>query len=296
MDEQKQRNKKNKKTKKDDASRKGNNNSMTKNLEKKELPSVHKKITKKDERPQISMKGALLSNLIVGLSAAGVYFPLEFIITKPLLGLSGYYRHVLVTLICFVFIPIFYLTIFHLISGKARYYFITTKEGLRSKKILSSLLQGIFMHAGIFYPWIVLSQKFMSNVDALSYYLPKTIDWFSWLFFVALNVIMFEFYSKAFVQLQFSKAKEALFLFKKRIKIPGGYFLGFILQNLYWLGGHVQEFFWLKNYLGVVNSICFIVVSGILTGLTVWKTQNIFGVTFGHVLLNVLVTLTYAIN
>ncbi|MBD3193126.1 MAG: hypothetical protein GF308_21010 [Candidatus Heimdallarchaeota archaeon] len=295
MNEEKTRVQKNEKAKEINTSNTGAPTITTTNIDENKQ-RTNNIINEKEEQPQISMKEAIFSNLIVGIFAASVYFPLEFVITVPLLGLSGYYRHVLVTLICFVLIPLIYLTGFRLIRRKKNYYFTTTREGLRPKKIISSLLQGIFMHAGIFYPWIVISQKFLPNVKTLSYFLPKPIDWFLWLFFVALNVIMFEFYSKAFVQLQFSKAKGSILLIKKRITIHGGYLLGFILQNLVWLGGHVQEFFWLKDYLGVANSICFILVSGILTGLTVWKTQNIFGVTFGHILLNVLVTLTYAFN
>ena len=119
-------------------------------------------------------------------------------------------------------------------------------------------------------------------------------DWVLQITFFAINVIMFEYYSKAFIQLQFTEAKGAISLLGGKITIKGGKWLGFGLQNIAWLGGHVQEFLWLQDYLGVVNALFFIIISGVLTGLTVLKTENIFGVAVGHVLLNVFVLVTYA--
>lgn len=242
---------------------------------------------------QISLKEAVIANLIVGILALSIYFPVEFSGNFYLLN-ERYYFHVLLSLICFVMLPTIYLTIYQIKTRKARYFFTSTQKGLSTRKIISSLIQGLAMHAGIFFPWVLLTQKFSTSVDSLSYYLPTTKDWVLQLVFFTLNVLMFEFYSKAFIQIQFTEAKGELLLFNGKLKIKGGKWLGFILQNLVWLGGHVQEFFWLKDYLGPINAIFFILVSGILTGLTVLETENFFGVVVGHVLLNVLLTITYA--
>ncbi|MHA1557509.1 MAG: hypothetical protein ACTSPM_11320, partial [Candidatus Heimdallarchaeota archaeon] len=188
-----------------------------------------------------------------------------------------------------------YLAIFQIKTGKAKYFFLATKKGMSSKKIISSLIQGCVMHAGLFYPWILLSKKYITNVNPIRYFLFGPGEWIALMSFFALNVIVFEFYSKAFIQIQFSQAKGSLKLFNGALEIKSGKILGFILQNIAWLGGHIQEFFWLRDYIGVVNSIFFIIVSGVLTGLTVMETENIFGVSFGHVLLNVLIIATYAV-
>lgn len=242
---------------------------------------------------ELSLKDALIANIIIGIIALAIYFPVEYLGHFEILD-SEYYFHVVLTLICFVIVPIIYLTIFQIKTGKAKYFFMATKKGMSSKKIISSLVQGCVMHAGLFYPWILLSQKYMTNVHRLSYFLIKPGEWIALISFFAINVLVFEFYSKAFIQIQFSQAKGSLKLFNGALEIKSGKMLGFILQNIAWLGGHIQEFFWLRDYIGVVNSIFFIIVSGVLTGITVMETENIFGVSVGHVLLNVLIIVTYA--
>lgn len=245
-----------------------------------------------DESSPFSLKEAIIANVIVGIIALAIYFPVEFLSYAHIFN-ERYYFHVVLSLICFVILPMIYLVIYQLKTKKMKYFFISTEKGLKPKKIISSLIQGIVMHAGIFYPWILLTQKYSGKVVPLVYYLSSANDWALQLTFFALNVIMFEFYSKAFIQIQFTESKGALELFNGFITIKGGKWLGFILQNCVWIGGHIQEFFWLKDYLGSVNAIFFIIISGILTGLTVLETGNIFGVTVGHVLLNVLLTVTY---
>ncbi|MFW9924750.1 MAG: hypothetical protein ACFFDW_15825 [Candidatus Thorarchaeota archaeon] len=246
-----------------------------------------------DKHSDLSLKQAVINNIVVGIIALAIYFPIEFYGHFEIMH-DQYFFHVVLSLIAFVAIPIIYLTIFQWKTKKAKYFFVTTKKGLQPKKIISSLLQGIAMHAGLFYPWILLAQKYLKGVNSLHYFLINPMDWFYQIMFFALNVLMFEYYSKAFIQLQFTEAKGSLRLFGGAIEIKSGKWLGFILQNIAWLGGHIQEFFWLQDYIGVVNAVFFILVSGILTGLTVLESENIFGVSLGHVLLNIFVLVTYA--
>ncbi len=247
-----------------------------------------------DKTSELNLKDAVIANIIVGVIALAIYFPVEYLGHFEILG-SEYYFHVVLMFVCFAVVPIIYLAIFQIKTGKAKYFFLATKKGMSSKKIISSLIQGCVMHAGLFYPWILLSQKYMTNVNPIRYFLFGPGEWIALMSFFALNVIVFEFYSKAFIQIQFSQAKGSLKLFNGALEIKSGKMLGFILQNIAWLGGHIQEFFWLRDYIGVANSIFFIIVSGVLTGLTVMETENIFGVSFGHVLLNVLIIATYAV-
>ncbi|MEA2071057.1 MAG: hypothetical protein U9O98_07175 [Asgard group archaeon] len=240
----------------------------------------------------LSLKQASFNNIIVGSIALTIYFPIEFYYTGQILH-SRYYFHVMLTVGCFLLLPLLYLTFFYIKTGNFGCYFLATKKGLTTPKIISSLAQGIAMHAGIFYPWILLSQKYLSDVTPLNYYLPDAQAWVIHLLFYALNVLMFEYYSKAFVQLQFTEATSQVSLYKGKIQIKGGKWLGFILQNLVWLAGHIQEYFWLDDYIGSINAVFFILVSGILTGLTVLETENIFGVAIGHVLLNLLIMISF---
>ena len=241
---------------------------------------------------KVTLQQVIIGNVIVGGIALAIYFPSEFLSNFSIFG-EKYYFHALLTFICFTILPIIYLLLFQVKFGKVKYFFMATTRGITKKNILTSLLYGIGMHAGIFYPWILLSQRYLENVQKIQYFLPTATDWFWQIFFVALNVIMFEYYSKAFIQLQFSEASGSLSILKK-IQIKGGKLIGFILQFIVWMAGHGQELTWLPNYMGLVNAIFFIIVSGLLTGLTVLKTENIFGVTLGHILLNVFVTITYS--
>ncbi len=247
-----------------------------------------------DKTSELSLKDAVIANIIVGVIALAIYFPVEYLGHFEIFQ-NEYYFHVVLSVVCFVIVPVIYLVIFQLKTGKAKYFFLATEKGMSPKKIISSLVQGCVMHAGLFYPWILLSQKYMTNVNNIRYFLFEPGEWIALISFFAINVIVFEFYSKAFIQIQFSQAKGSLKLFKGALEIKSGKILGFILQNIAWLGGHIQEFFWLRDYIGTVNSIIFIIVSGVLTGLTVMETENIFGVSIGHVLLNVLIIVTYAV-
>jgi len=259
--------------------------------------------TKKDEsgissepsEKKVTLKQAIIANLIVAPIALGIY--LGFELTGPYYLLNEtYYFHALLSFCCFFVLPVLYQIIFHIITGRAKYLFFTTRKGLEPKNVLNSLLQGCAMHAGLFFPWVALAQIYLADkVNSLefAYFLPKPMDWFYHILFVALNVMMFEYYSKAFVQIQFSEAEGAISLFRGKLVISGGKKLGLVLTNILWIFGHIPEFLWLQYDIGPVNAVFFILIAGILTSYTVWHTENIFGVTIGHVLLNVLITVAY---
>ncbi|NHJ32624.1 MAG: hypothetical protein FK732_07165 [Asgard group archaeon] len=245
----------------------------------------------KESDPRITIKQAILANLIVGPIALAVYFPLELGGFR-ILG-DEYFFHALLSFICFAIIPCIYLVFFQIKTGKGFFFFMTTRKGLKPRNIISSLIQGLAMHAGIFFPWVVLSQKYIENVYPLFYFLSNAQEWFWWIFFISLNVIMFEFYSKAFIQIQFSEIQNEFTILGRRITLKDGKFLGFMLQFAVWMFGHIQELMWLPTYIGQVNAVFFIIVSGVLTGWTVYRTENIFGVTLGHIMLNVFIAITF---
>ncbi|HUT80853.1 MAG TPA: hypothetical protein VMZ29_06600 [Candidatus Bathyarchaeia archaeon] len=250
------------------------------------------KVAKPDNDLQITIKQAIINNLIIGPIALAIYFPFEFLGPFQILN-SEYYFHALISFISFAVVPLVYLVVFQKITGRARYYFLGTKTGFTKKKVISSILQGILMHAGIFFPWVVISQKYIPGVQHLIYFIANPTDWFWQIFFVTLNVIMFEYYSKSFIQIQLAEAKGSFTILKKKIEFQKEKMLGFCLQYIVWIGGHWLEMSWLPDYLGIKNAMFFIIVSGLLTGYTVYKTENIIGVTLGHVLLNVFLMVTY---
>lgn len=255
------------------------------------------KVLKTESPIDISLKEAIINNLIVGPIALILYFALTYSGNFEILN-SEYNFHAVLTFCCFAVLPLLYTAIFQLVTRRAKYLFLGTKKGLTPKKVISSLVQGVAMHAGIFYPWVVLAQKYVPDVRSLRlmymFGFDTPLDWFINMSFIAINVMMFEIYSKAFIQLQFAEAKGSIRLFNDRIVIRGGKRLGFILQFLVWMGGHWLEMTWLPDYMGFTNALFFIIMSGLLTGYTVYKTENIFGVTLGHILLNVFIIAHFA--
>jgi hypothetical protein len=263
--------------------------------EKKGKKNLEKETGRKEERERkVTIKEAVLGNFIVGLLAASIYLPIELTGVDIIPG-EEYYSHVLLTTICFVVMPIGYLIGYGMLTKKKHRLFLTTKKGMKGKKIISSLMQGILMHAGLFYPWVVLTQKFCPTVEKLCYWFNDPGEGAIYLVIVAVNVIMFEYYSKAFVQLQFMEGTGKIELLGGKITLQGGKKMGLGLQIAAWLIGHIQELLWLQKYLGWGNAAAFIIVSGVLTGITVMETENILGVTVGHILLNVLLVVTFSI-
>jgi len=243
-----------------------------------------------------SLKEAIKANLIVGTIALVIFFPLKYLATFEIMG-SSYYFHATLTFLCFTTVPVLYLIITQLIKTKRiQTLFLSTRTGRSRKNVLKSLLQGLGMHAGIFYPWITLANRNVPGVSSLDFWyfhLNTPIDWFREILFISLNIIMFEYYSKAFVQLQFTEAAGALILGRGKRVLKVGKRGAFLLQFIVWMGGHWLEFTWLPDVMGLANAIAFITLSGLLTGLTVYDTENIFGVTIGHIMLNILVMITF---
>jgi hypothetical protein len=245
-----------------------------------------------EEKGLVDFSFAILANIIVGPIALALYFPLDG--NYRILG-NDYFFHALLTFVCFTALPFLYLLIEQPLRRKNNFFFLSTRKGLTPKKIVSSLVQGVLMHAGIFYPWVVLAQKYVPGVIRLRYFFFQPGDWALYLFFVTLNVIMFEYYSKGFIQLQLEQA-----ISKIKFRLPWdarkiGKMSAFVVQFIVWMGGHWLELTWLPQYMGFVNAFFFVLVSGVLTGYTVYKTENIFGVTVGHILLNVFITATYKV-
>jgi len=258
--------------------------------------SVGLKVTKQDNGLKVTLKQAIIANIIVGPIALAIYFPLTYLGSFRILK-SEYYFHALLTFICFAIVPLIYLIIFQIKTGRAKYLFFGTKKGFSRRNIFDSFFQGIVMHWGIFFTWVLIAQKTVPGVFTLVYFLSTPKDWFWQILFVTLNVSMFEFYSKAFIQIQLAEATKTtkpIKLFKGKMTLERGKSIGFIVQFIVWMGGHWLEFTWLPNYMGLWNAIFFIVVSGLITGYTVYKTENILGVTIGHVMLNVFLMIAFA--
>ena len=62
-----------------------------------------------DKTQDLSLKEAVVANIIVGIIALAIYFPVEM--QHYQIMYSQYYFHVLLSLICFVLVPIIYMII-----------------------------------------------------------------------------------------------------------------------------------------------------------------------------------------
>ncbi|MHA1738216.1 MAG: hypothetical protein ACTSXA_07070 [Candidatus Heimdallarchaeota archaeon] len=255
----------------------------------------------KIESPEnkVTLKEAIIANLIIGPIALGLYFGIYYgiHIANPIYILNNmYYFPYLLSFCCFFVLPVLYLIIFRIITKKKTRLFISTKKGLEPKNIISGLMQGFAMHAGLFFPWVALVQIYLiEKVDTLSFFLltPNPDDYFFMIVFIALSVTRTEYYTKAFVQIQFSEAVGSISLFRGKLKISGGKKLGLVASILVWIIGHITEFLWLQDFLGPANAVFYLLISGVLTAYTVWHTENIFGVTIGHILLNILLVTAF---
>ncbi len=217
-------------------------------------------------------KQCIANNVIIGFIASSGFLLLRFksspFYIASFVGLGDYETHVVINSFFFLIIPLLYLGIIR------SSYYLTTKKGQKRRNLIKSFYIGCGMHLFLFFPWF--------GYFVFEGLKPGFIEWYVsplhgipiYLLTVAVNITTVEYYTKSFCQLQISEA------FNEKI--------AFITQFFYWVIGHVIEYLWLEPYTGSLHATGIIVVSGLLTGLVVTETENIYGVTVGHFLLNVL--------
>ncbi|MHA1367043.1 MAG: hypothetical protein ACTSP5_11610 [Candidatus Heimdallarchaeota archaeon] len=98
----------------------------------------------KIESPEnkVTLKEAIIANLIIGPIALGLYFGIYYgiHIANPIYILNNmYYFPYLLSFCCFFVLPVLYLIIFRIITKKKTRLFISTKKGLEPKNIISGL-------------------------------------------------------------------------------------------------------------------------------------------------------------
>ena len=68
-----------------------------------------------------------------------------------------------------------------------------------------------------------------------------------------------------------------------------GFKLALIFQNIYWFVFHISEILILIPKMGIFFSCLFIVLAGIIGDLVAYKSQSIYGLAIGHIILNLLI-------
>lgn len=96
-----------------------------------------------------------------------------------------------------------------------------------------------------------------------------------WLFLISLNVMPMDFYTKRFIQ--------------HPLSLRYGSRTAVTLQTGIWLVAHIPESIWLGDLMGVVGVWVFLGVTGLLTGISYERTNNVLGMMVGHVMINGLV-------
>ncbi|MFX1513130.1 MAG: hypothetical protein ACFFCQ_11130 [Promethearchaeota archaeon] len=217
-------------------------------------------------------KRCITNNAVIGVIATGGFLLFRWSSSPwyiaSLAGLGDYETHVLVNTFFYLIIPLLFLS-----TTRSSYYF-TTEEGLKRRNLAVSFGWGCGIHLFIFFPWFGYFVFEGLKPGFISWYVSPLHGLPLYMLTVVINVTTVEYFTKAFCQLQIEEA------FNKKI--------AFIAQFFYWLAGHIIEYLWLVEYTGIFHAVGLIVVSGLLTGLLVSETENIYGVTVGHILLNVL--------
>ncbi len=165
-----------------------------------------------------------------------------------------------------VFIPGFIIpAIFFKIIKRQNLSFITLKKftiGISAYLMIFAIL--------LFY--IYLKPEFFTT-----YKISEFNDFCYYGFLTFLNVAPVDFFTKRVIQYECSK------IFNRSIGILAG------LNS--WIVVHILELKYLSALMGCTGALWFIIFTGILTSLVYSKNNEVYGLIFGHVLINILVVI-----
>ena len=135
-------------------------------------------------------------------------------------------------------------------------------------------LEGLFIYfifAGYVFLYYVNNNEFFTDYAKMGWEIPI------FLFFIALNVMPVDFFTKRFIQAPLS--------------VQYGPRIAIILQTLVWLAAHIPESLWLDDLMGTVGVWVFLGFTGLITGISYERTKNVSGMMAGHVVLNLFVVI-----
>jgi len=166
-----------------------------------------------------------------------------------------------------VFSGFFVLPLIYLLFRQRRY-----GEPLKFGSLHSGFLEGVGIYL-IFTGYILV--YFFQNPGFFDRYDRHGLNLLFYLFLTALNVVTVDFFTKRFIQ------------YPLRQKFTPATAIG--LQTTVWLAGHYPESLWLSGLMGGVGVWVFLAFTGIVTGFSYNRTENVSGQMTGHVLLNLII-------
>ena len=184
---------------------------------------------------------------------AGIYVLMEYMI---------HFNHEISVFFSFFFLPAIYL------------FYRTMKYGepLRWGNIDMGFMEGIVIYL-IFAGYILL--YYPSHPEFFKGYQRNGFSLLFRFFLMALNVASVDFFTKRFIQYP--------------IKEMYGSVISLCVQTGIWLIAHYPESLWLKDLMGEIGSWVFLAFTGILTGISYNRTENVSGQMAGHVILNLII-------
>lgn len=222
--------------------------------------------------------------LLIGLIISTmVYVLLNYLFTINVTTLSDPKRS-LVQAISYILIPlIWYVFVIHREPFNASLRdFFATKNGSSKRNLFRGFVEGNLVYLLISLPLFLL---------AVVLY-PETFWWFRqnrnpefliWLGYAIISVTSVEFVTKSYIMIPLlNRNKNKLIIFS--------------LALLTWCLGHIIEFIWLSSYVPNYYAIIIVLEAGIFSIYVVLRSENIYGVWSGHILLNVFIVVFLNLN
>lgn len=222
--------------------------------------------------------------LLIGLIISTlVYIPLNIIFNIEVTSLSDPKRSI-IQAISYILIPlVWYVFVIHQepFSNSLRDFF-ATKIGSNKANLFKGFLEGNLAYLIISFPLFLFT--LILN--------PETFWWFNqnknpnyliWLGYALISVTSVEFITKGYIMIPLlSRNKSKLIIFS--------------LALLAWCLGHIIEFIWLNSYVPYYYAVIVLLQAGIFSIYVVLRSENIYGVWSGHILLNVFILLFLNLN
>ncbi len=153
---------------------------------------------------------------------------------------------------------------------------IGTKRGRTKNYILRSLLEGLGIYVIVMLPLFYLGRLWWNS------------ELFTWFDFRQnpriLIYVIGAFVSVSSVELV-TKGYLMTSSLEKNLPKP----IIFFNAMLAWILGHIVEYLWLSVYVPPWYAIFVLLLAGLLSVMSVFNTENIIGVTVGHIAINVII-------
>ena len=184
-------------------------------------------------------------------------------------------RRSIIQAISYILIPVaWYIFVIHGQSySNSLLDFSTTKKGRKKRNLLKGFIEGNLIYLLISLPlWVYCT---VLNTSALWWFRKsKNPDYIIWLVYAIISVTSVELTTKGYVMIPLLERGD------NKLTI-------FVITLTVWCLGHIVEFIWLSSYVSNVYTISILVQAGVFSIYAVLRSENIYGVWSGHIMLNV---------